>query len=107
MRAFYLSFSIWHAVRAEITWTDYKLLMRIENEQAISGLFKDTSPNTDFTKSANKLESILTEFSRTLQHISEYVQKLTRRIEPKEIVKPIMRTTPPQPKQEKEQYRGI
>ncbi len=51
------------------------------SRQAITGLFKDTNPNTDFTKSANKLESILTEFNRTLQHISDYVQKLTRRLE--------------------------
>ncbi len=34
IRAFYLIFPIWHAVRAELTWTHYRLLLPIENEKA-------------------------------------------------------------------------
>jgi predicted nuclease of restriction endonuclease-like (RecB) superfamily len=36
MRSFYLSFPILDAVRRELTWTHYRLLMRIENPQARS-----------------------------------------------------------------------
>lgn len=32
MRAFYLSFSIWNAVRTELSWTHYRILSRIENK---------------------------------------------------------------------------
>jgi len=34
MRGFYITFPKWHAVRAELTWTHYRLLLRIEKEQA-------------------------------------------------------------------------
>lgn len=33
MRQFYLLFPIWHTVRAELSWSHYRLLMRVENEQ--------------------------------------------------------------------------
>ena len=34
MRAFYRTFPIWNAVRTELSWTHYRSLMRIENEDA-------------------------------------------------------------------------
>ncbi len=34
MRQFYLLFQKWDAVRPELTWTHYRLLLRVENEQA-------------------------------------------------------------------------
>ena len=34
MRQFYLIFPIWSAVRAELSWTHYKSLMRVENKTA-------------------------------------------------------------------------
>ena len=34
MRAFYLSFPIWNAVRTELSWTHYRILLRVENIQA-------------------------------------------------------------------------
>ncbi len=34
MHAFYLTFSNWNAVRTELSWTHYRALIRIENEQA-------------------------------------------------------------------------
>ncbi len=34
MRQFYLTFPIHHALRDELTWTHYRLLMRVESEQA-------------------------------------------------------------------------
>lgn len=32
MRQFYQTFPIWHTVRAELSWSHYRLLMRIDNE---------------------------------------------------------------------------
>lgn len=34
MRKFYQLFPIWNAVRTELTWTHYRSLLRVENEQA-------------------------------------------------------------------------
>lgn len=34
MRAFHLAFPIWHAVRAELSWTHQRILLRVENEAA-------------------------------------------------------------------------
>jgi len=34
MRQFYLAFPIWNAVRTELSWTHYRRLIRIENQQA-------------------------------------------------------------------------
>ncbi|MBT6120224.1 DUF1016 domain-containing protein [bacterium] len=34
MRSFYQTYPIWNAVRTELSWTHYRRLMRIENEQA-------------------------------------------------------------------------
>lgn len=34
MRAFYRAFPKWNAVRSDLTWTHYRLLLRVENESA-------------------------------------------------------------------------
>ena len=34
MRAFYISFPKWNAVRSELTWTHYRTLLRVEDEAA-------------------------------------------------------------------------
>ena len=34
MRTFYQTFPIWNAVRTELSWTHYRVLCRVENEQA-------------------------------------------------------------------------
>jgi predicted nuclease of restriction endonuclease-like (RecB) superfamily len=34
MRAFFQSFPIWNAVRSELSWTHYRVLTRVENEEA-------------------------------------------------------------------------
>ena len=36
MRLFYLKFPILSALRRELTWTHYKMLLRVENENALS-----------------------------------------------------------------------
>jgi len=34
MRQFYLTFPIWNAMRSELSWTHYRLIMKVENENA-------------------------------------------------------------------------
>lgn len=34
MRSFYITFPKWHAVRSELTWTHYRILVRVEDENA-------------------------------------------------------------------------
>lgn len=34
MRAFYLTYPIWNAVRSELSWTHYRILLRVENPKA-------------------------------------------------------------------------
>ena len=34
MRQFYIQFPIWHALRAELNWTHYRSLIRVENHKA-------------------------------------------------------------------------
>ena len=34
MRGFYLAYPIWTAVRSELSWTHYRILLQIENPQA-------------------------------------------------------------------------
>lgn len=34
MRAFYLAYPIWNAVRSELSWTHYRILLRVENPKA-------------------------------------------------------------------------
>ncbi len=34
MRAFYIVFPIWDAVRSELSWTHYRMLLRVEDEHA-------------------------------------------------------------------------
>ena len=38
MHQFYLLFSKWNAVRPELSWSDYRLLCRVENEDAVTGI---------------------------------------------------------------------
>ena len=38
MRQFYLLFSKWDAVRPELSWSHYRLLCRVENEDAVTGI---------------------------------------------------------------------
>ena len=38
MRQFYLAFPIGHALRDELSWTHYRILMRVTDEKALSGI---------------------------------------------------------------------
>ena len=42
MRAFYLTFPNWNAVRTELSWTHYRILLRLENQQAKDWYMRET-----------------------------------------------------------------
>ena len=42
MRAFYINFPNWNAVRTELTWTHYRALLRVENEAARNWYIDET-----------------------------------------------------------------
>jgi len=42
MRAFYLCYPIWHAVRTELSWTHYRILLRLENAKAREWYMNET-----------------------------------------------------------------
>lgn len=45
MRAFYLSYPKWNALRSELSWTHYRILMRLENQEARKWYEKETIEN--------------------------------------------------------------
>src|SRR6185369_12143167 len=42
MRAFYLAYPIWNAVRSELSWTHYRILLRVENQAARDWYLKES-----------------------------------------------------------------
>ena len=58
MRSFYIKFSKWHAVRAELSWTHYRMLLPIKNENAIEYYIKITiSQNLSYRELAERIKS--------------------------------------------------
>ena len=56
MRSFYIKFSKWHAVRAELSWTHYRMLLPIKNENAIEYYIKITiSQNLSYRELAERI----------------------------------------------------
>jgi predicted nuclease of restriction endonuclease-like (RecB) superfamily len=45
MRQFYLTFPIWNAVSTKLSWTHYRVVMRIENQNARERYIKETIEN--------------------------------------------------------------
>ncbi len=43
MRAFFQQFPIWNAVRSELSWTHYRILLRVEDEQARRWYMNETA----------------------------------------------------------------
>jgi predicted nuclease of restriction endonuclease-like (RecB) superfamily len=43
MRAFYLAFPIWDAVRSELSWTHYRLLLRVQDDEARAWYVNETA----------------------------------------------------------------
>ena len=44
MRQFYLTFSNFYALRSELSWTHYRMLMRVENENARQFYLEEAFP---------------------------------------------------------------
>lgn len=49
MRQFYMLFPIWSAVRSELSWTHYKLLLKIDDEKARNFYIKESIDISDGT----------------------------------------------------------
>lgn len=62
MRQFYLAFPIRHALRDELSWTHYRLLLRVENEQARSFYLNETCNSRWSTRELDRqIDSLLYE----------------------------------------------
>ena len=56
IRMFYLTFPIWSAVRAELSWTHYRLLLSLEDEKARDSYINEAIEGNWSTR---QLESII------------------------------------------------
>ena len=54
MRAFYIAFPIWNAVRSKLTWTHYRLLLKVSNEKARNYYITETIENQWNTRSLER-----------------------------------------------------
>ncbi|MCD6044882.1 MAG: hypothetical protein K0R48_45 [Gammaproteobacteria bacterium] len=59
MRAFYLTFSNWNAVRTELSWTHYRALIRIENIQARKWYMQETIAQSWSARALERQISVL------------------------------------------------
>ena len=80
MRQFYLTFPNSHALRGELSWTHYRLLMRVENENARK-FYTEESIKSNW--STRQLERQINSFfyerllsSKNKEQVSEEIQKL-------------------------------
>lgn len=64
MRYFYSSFSIWNAVRSELTWTHYRLVMRIK-EKHIRDYYIEECIKSNW--STRELERVINEEKRLIE----------------------------------------
>lgn len=54
MRDFYLKFSIWNAVRTELSWTHYRTLLRVEKENARSWYMNEAATQNWSTRALER-----------------------------------------------------
>lgn len=91
MRQFYLTFPIRHALRDELSWTHYRLLMRVENENARQFYIEEAVKSNWSTR---QLERQINSFfyerllsSQNKKEVSEEIQKLEPAKVPKDIIR--------------------
>ena len=91
MRQFYMTFPIWNAVRSELSWTHYRLLMRVENETARDFYIKEA---VECAWSARQLERQINSFyyqrllsSKNNDVVKQEAQQNHSPISPKDILK--------------------
>ena len=89
MKQFYLTFPIFHAVRGELTWTHYRLLLKVSNEKARNYYISESIENQWNTRVLERninsfyYERILSSNNQSLVQSSETQTKIT----PKDIIK--------------------
>lgn len=54
MRAFFQGFQIWNAVRTELSWTHYRNLLRVENEQARNWYMEEAASQNWSTRTLDR-----------------------------------------------------
>ena len=59
MRGFHLAFPIWHAVRTELSWTHYRVLLRVENDAARNWYIKEAIDNSWSSRALERQISVL------------------------------------------------
>jgi len=69
MRQFYLSFSIWDAVRLELTWTHYRLVMRIK-EKHIRDYYIEECIKSNWSTRELERQINTCAYSRSLKNLS-------------------------------------
>ena len=68
MRAFYLAFPIWNALRTELSWTHYRLLARLDSEQKRSYYLKESiAANWNSRELQRQINSLA--FERVVKHL--------------------------------------
>jgi predicted nuclease of restriction endonuclease-like (RecB) superfamily len=91
IRQFYLAFPIRYAVRSELTWTHYRLLMRIDNEQARSFYEQETVNSRWSTRELERqINSMLFErlaLSRDKEGVLELAREGQTLYQPTDLVK--------------------
>lgn len=69
MRAFYKAFSIWNALRTELSWTHYRLLSRLNSEEKINYYLNESIQNNWNSRTLQRQINSLA-FERVLEHKS-------------------------------------
>ncbi len=91
MREFYLKFKIYHALRDELTWTHYRLLLKIENENARNFYMIETINNRWSTRDLDRqIDSLLYErlaLSRDKKKVKELSAKGQIVRNPEDVIK--------------------
>ncbi len=91
MRDFYLRFKIQHALRAELAWTHYRMLLRVENEKAVHFYLNEAISSRWSTRELERqINSLLYErlaLSGNKKKVLELSEKGQIARQPKDIVK--------------------
>lgn len=91
MKNFYLLFPIRDAVRHELTWTHYRLLLRVENEKARAFYINETIENDWSTRALNRqINSLYYErllSSNERKAVVTEMKEKTKGLQPDEVLK--------------------
>ncbi len=89
MRQFYLLFMNWNAVRAELSWTHYRLLLKVETHNAIDYYLSECiSSNWSTRELDRQINSMLYERVKMSKNNSKVRNiKTENKLEPKDIIK--------------------